>query len=366
MNETLLTTLKPVVTTPILLVPKRDVVGFWIGVGLSVASSIFIGASFIIKKKALLRLRGEGKPANQGGYGYLKDVGWWAGLLSMALGEALNFVAYAFAPASIVSLLGVLSVLVTTILSSKYLNERLNFFGKIGCFLCAIGTAVIILHAPQEKEIENMRDLQAKISQPAFILYVNIVAATSVILVYFFRVKYAEESTKTLLIWLGVCAMVGSLSVMSVKGVGLAFTVTLGGGRNEFTNWLTYFCIVTLVMCVAIQMNFLNKALDTFNTAVVTPIYYVMFTTCVIIASAILFREFSYLSVSDWTGLICGFLNVLTAIFILNFCKNYDFSLNDLTHNFNAVLKPDVEKDESELTIMPLGNSGGYGTQTEV
>ena len=37
-------------------------------------------------------------------------------------------------------------------------------------------------------------------------------------------------------------------------------------------------------------MNYLNKALDTFNTAVVSPIYYVCFTTMTITASAILFN----------------------------------------------------------------------------
>lgn len=37
-------------------------------------------------------------------------------------------------------------------------------------------------------------------------------------------------------------------------------------------------------------MNYLNKALDLFNTAIVSPIYYVMFTTFTIIASVILFQ----------------------------------------------------------------------------
>lgn len=39
------------------------------------------------------------------------------------------------------------------------------------------------------------------------------------------------------------------------------------------------------------QMNYLNKALDLFNTAVVTPIYYVMFTTATCAASMIMMRE---------------------------------------------------------------------------
>lgn len=39
------------------------------------------------------------------------------------------------------------------------------------------------------------------------------------------------------------------------------------------------------------QMNYLNKALDLFNTAVVTPVYYVMFTTATCAASMIMMRE---------------------------------------------------------------------------
>lgn len=36
--------------------------------------------------------------------------------------------------------------------------------------------------------------------------------------------------------------------------------------------------------------NFVMQALDTFNTAIVSPVYYVMFTTLTIIASAIMFK----------------------------------------------------------------------------
>ena len=39
------------------------------------------------------------------------------------------------------------------------------------------------------------------------------------------------------------------------------------------------------------QMNYLNKALDLFNTAIVSPVYYVMFTVLTILASIILFQD---------------------------------------------------------------------------
>jgi hypothetical protein len=65
-------------------------------------------------------------------------------------------------------------------------------------------------------------------------------------------------------------SLVGSLSVMAVKGVGIALVNTITGSVNEFANGLTYVCIANLIVCVAIQMNYLNKALDSYNTSVVS------------------------------------------------------------------------------------------------
>ena len=44
------------------------------------------------------------------------------------------------------------------------------------------------------------------------------------------------------------------------------------------------------MVCVLTQINYLNKALDVFNTAIVSPIYYVMFTVATITASVIMFQ----------------------------------------------------------------------------
>lgn len=43
----------------------------------------YLGASFIIKKKALIRLQRRGSlRASSGGFGYLKEWMWWTGFLS--------------------------------------------------------------------------------------------------------------------------------------------------------------------------------------------------------------------------------------------------------------------------------------------
>lgn len=53
----------------------------------------------------------------------------------MGIGELANFAAYAFAPASLVTPLGALSVIVSAVLSAKYLKENINLLGKVILFL---------------------------------------------------------------------------------------------------------------------------------------------------------------------------------------------------------------------------------------
>lgn len=65
---------------------------FYIGLILAVSSSIFIGSSFIIKKKGLMRLSKKGSlRASAGGFGYLKDYVWWAGLISSMIKRLIEF-----------------------------------------------------------------------------------------------------------------------------------------------------------------------------------------------------------------------------------------------------------------------------------
>ena len=49
--------------------------------------------------------------------------------------------------------------------------------------------------------------------------------------------------------------------------------------------------VQVVAVCVTTQLNYLNKALDIFNTAIVSPVYYVMFTVFTIIASMVLFQD---------------------------------------------------------------------------
>lgn len=135
-------------------------------------------------------------------------------------------------------------------------------------------------------------------------------------------------------VYLLLCSAIGSLTVVFCKAVALGIKDTINGGHNNFLQYMFWILILMSVICIVIQMNYLNKSLDIFNTSIVTPVYYVMFTVLVIVASGLLFREWEQMDTKDILGCICGFLVVITAVFLLNAFKDVQLSFKDL--NLNA------------------------------
>uniref|UniRef100_A0A671F8W8 NIPA magnesium transporter 2 n=1 Tax=Rhinolophus ferrumequinum TaxID=59479 RepID=A0A671F8W8_RHIFE len=303
---------------------------FYIGLGLAMSSSIFIGGSFILKK-GLLRLARKGSMrAGQGGHAYLKEWLWWAGLLSMGAGEVANFAAYAFAPATLVTPLGALSVLVSAILSSYFLSERLNLHGKIGCLLSVLGSTVMVIHAPKEEEIETLNEMSHKLGDPAFVVFATLVVIVSLILIFVVGPRHGQTN---ILVYITVCSVIGALSVSCVKGLGIALK-ELFAGKPMLRQPLAWGLLLGLVVCVSTQINYLNRALDIFNTSIVTPIYYVFFTTSVLTCSAILFKEWQDMPVDDIIGTLSGFFTIIVGIFLLHAFKDVSFSLASLPLSF--------------------------------
>ncbi|OMO74464.1 Magnesium transporter NIPA [Corchorus capsularis] len=284
------------------------------GVILAVASSAFIGSSFILKKKGLKRAGATGARAGVGGYTYLVEPLWWAGMITMIIGEVANFVAYVYAPAVLVTPLGALSIIVSAVLAHFMLNERIQKMGIVGCVSCIVGSVVIVIHAPQEHALNSVLEIWNLATQPAFLIYVAATLSIVLALVLHFEPRYGQTN---ILVYLGICSLMGSLTVVSIKAIGIAIKLTLDG-ISQVAYPQTWFFVTVAAICVITQLNYLNKALDTFNAALVSPVYYVMFTTLTIIASVIMFKDWSGQNVSSIASEICGFITVLSGTIILH------------------------------------------------
>ncbi|XP_062172921.1 uncharacterized protein LOC133878385 isoform X2 [Alnus glutinosa] len=115
------------------------------------------------------------------------------------------------------------------------------------------------------------------------------------------------------------------VQVMSVKALGTSLKLTFEG-NNQLIFSETWFFLLVVATCVITQMNYLNKALDTFNTAIVSPIYYVMFTTLTILASVIMFKDWDGQSGGTIMTEICGFIVVLSGTILLHSTKDFERS----------------------------------------
>jgi len=291
-----------------------------IGLVLAMSSSLAIGASFIIKKRGLRRAALVGQRAGSGGYGYLKEPLWWAGMGTMIVGECANFAAYAFAPAILVTPLGALSIIVAAVLAHFLLDERLNPFGWLGCVLCVLGSLQIVLHAPEEQAVSGVAELRALAGKPLFAAY----AAFAIGFSAFLAVRVAPKHGDTLLVVpLAICSLIGSLSVVSCKALGIALKLTFRG-NNQLGDPDTWLCALFVAACVVTQMNYLNRALDVFNAAVVTPVYYVGFTTCTLVSSSIIFEDYARLTAVAVATQLCGFAVILCGVFVLQVTKDVE------------------------------------------
>lgn len=229
-----------------------------IGISLAIGSGLFIGTSFVLKKMGLLKANEKYNEVAGEGYGYLKNFYWWAGMILMILGEGLNVVAYAFTDAILVTPLGALSVVITTILSAIFLKERLSMIGKVACFLCIVGSVVIVLNGPQQSAVANIQQMQKFVINPVFLSYTGVIVVGSLIAAFWAGPKWGN---KNMLVYISICSWTGGLSVVATQGLGAA-VIAQTQGQSQFNQWFLYVLLVFMIGTLLTEIIYLNVSLD--------------------------------------------------------------------------------------------------------
>lgn len=84
----------------------------------------------------------------------------------------------------------------------------------------------------------------------AFLIYITIVAVFSTFMIIRIVPKYGQTNP---MVYLSICSLVGSVSVMAIKGFGIALKLTLSG-QNQLTHISTYVLGAVVVGCILVQM----------------------------------------------------------------------------------------------------------------
>jgi len=136
---------------------------------------------------------------------YLQSPYWWGGIVLMTVGEAGNFLAYGFAPASIVSPLGVVALVSNCIIAPCLLKERFRARDFWGVLVAIAGAVVIVLSAKNSETKMGPDDVWEAITRWEFELYLGITAGMMIVLMWASG-KYGD---RTILIDLGLVALFG-------------------------------------------------------------------------------------------------------------------------------------------------------------
>eukprot|EP00033_Pygsuia_biforma_P003612 GCRY01003956.1.p1 GENE.GCRY01003956.1~~GCRY01003956.1.p1 ORF type:complete len:296 (+),score=36.21 GCRY01003956.1:218-1105(+) len=281
-----------------------------IGFVIAVFANTLTGFAFVFQKQALMELK-EGEL-------YITKPKWWMGMAATLIGEIGNFAAYAWAPAVLVTPLGALSVIVNAFCAHFFLNESMSAGEKGGVLTCIFGAILIVINAPAEVMISSMEELWIYMHNAAFIAYALFAIISAFTIIITLNNGFLVDVVVPYLL---VCAFFGSISVLCIKGVGIALSQTFSGD-NQFGNGLTWLILVSVACTLITTIVYLNKALDRFGPSRVVPVYYVFFTTASITGSVLLYREFEELTANQLLSLLLGCFLTFSGVFILHRSKN--------------------------------------------
>ncbi|KAK3937627.1 DUF803 domain membrane protein [Diplogelasinospora grovesii] len=241
---------------------------------------------------------------------YLRDPYWWLGQVLITVGESGNFLAYGFAPASIVSPLGVVALISNCVIAPILFKEVFRQRDFWGVIIAVMGAVTVVLSAKQQETKLGPHDVWDAITTIEFEIYVTI-SCSLIVLLMWASPRYGR---RTILIDLGLVGLFGGYTALATKGVSSMLSSTLLGA---FGTPVTYGLILVLVVTAVMQVRYVNRALQRFDSTQVIPIQFVLFTLSVIIGSAVLYRDFERTSGEQAIKFIGGCLLTFFGVFLI-------------------------------------------------
>ncbi|KAL9607499.1 MAG: hypothetical protein Q9167_007592, partial [Letrouitia subvulpina] len=241
---------------------------------------------------------------------YLSSPYWWAGIILMIIGEAGNFLAYGFAPASIVSPLGVVALVSNCIIAPCLLKEPFRQRDLLGVLVAVAGAVTVVLSAKVSETIMQPDDIWSAITRWEFELYLGITALVIIVLLW----ASEKHGHKSILIDLGLVALFGGYTALSTKGVASLLSDALW---RALSFPILYLLTAVLVLSAVLQIRYINRALQRFDSTQVIPTQFVLFTISVIIGSAVLYRDFESATAERVGKFIGGCLLTFAGVYLL-------------------------------------------------
>ncbi|KAJ1967983.1 hypothetical protein IWQ62_001522 [Dispira parvispora] len=274
-----------------------------------------IGATFNSERNHTALDAKPTQEPNTQGTAYLRSRWWWLGMVLMVSGEIGNFMAYGFAPASVVAPLGTVTLITNVFLAPLILKERVRGRDLLGVILAATGAVVVVSSLQSVEVVLTPGALWEALLSFQSILYYLVTVAAILGLV----ALSPQWGNRIILVNLGLTALYGGYTVLSTKALSSLLQLKF---ILVFKYPITYFLLAILLYSAVLQIRYLNRALQYFDSTQVIPTQFVLFTLSAIVGSAVIYRDFSGVSLEDALWFILGCSLTFSGVFFITSQRN--------------------------------------------
>ncbi|GAA5801296.1 hypothetical protein HPULCUR_006742 [Helicostylum pulchrum] len=304
-------------------------------------------AELIAQQKLIMTMEqtnGEGG----GETDYLRSKLWWLGITLMVLGEVGNFVAYGFAPASTIAPLGTTTLVANVILAPVMLKEVFRKRDLIGVLLAVAGAAMVVFSSNSQEIVLSPELIVESLTQLQSIIYF-ILTACAIITLTILSPLYGASS---IMIDLGLVAIYGGYTVLSTKSVASLLSLTF---FKMFAYPVSYLLIFVLIVTAILQIKYLNKALQRFDSTEVIPTQFVLFTVSAIIGSAVLYHDFDGMDMQQLSRFMSGCAVEFLGVYLITSKRTKRINTPALSNSDSgtAVSFSDEEEALDRVNLLP-------------
>ncbi|KAI8054784.1 magnesium transporter NIPA-domain-containing protein [Thamnidium elegans] len=279
---------------------------------------------------------------------YLRSKLWWLGITLMVLGEVGNFVAYGFAPASTIAPLGTTTLVANVILAPVMLKEVFRKRDLIGVLLAVAGAAMVVFSSNSQEIVLSPELIVESLTQLQSIIYF-ILTACAIITLTVLSPLYGASS---IMIDLGLVAIYGGYTVLSTKSVASLLSLTF---FKMFAYPVSYLLIFVLVVTAILQIKYLNKALQRFDSTEVIPTQFVLFTISAIIGSAVLYHDFDGMDMQQLSRFMSGCAVEFLGVYLITSKRTKRITTPALSNSDSgtAISFSDEEEALDRVNLLP-------------
>ncbi|KAL4129445.1 hypothetical protein PRIC2_005453 [Phytophthora ramorum] len=290
------------------------IIGFAIAVVFSFLASVGIN----LQKKALKQneLGAEPVPA------YRLPL-WVLGFVLCAVGSVLDFVAFGLAPQSLLAPLAALTLVWNMMLAPCFNKEKLSKKDIVSTLIIFVGATIAVVFASHATPTYNLDMLLALYRDPLTIVYFCVVFLT--VVAHYAAIKVIDTfclmskrhriiqvgtpavwATVRLVGYAGLAGTLGGQSVLFAKSSAELLKGVFNGDASCFVHYQTYLIALALVVCLILQIRYLNGGLVHYDALSMVPVYQAYWVISGVLGGVIYFQEIRTFSVLQAVMFVLG------------------------------------------------------------